>query len=185
MWVKNLAFATALAMCACAPHAPQLHGMQLEPAPQAADFTLTDQYGKPFTLSHTGGQAVALYFGFTHCADVCPRTLALLSNARAQAHLNVSQLRIVMITVDPHRDSRAALQRFFEKVGVQATGLTGSPAALRAVYRAYGIAVQPQKRDIAHTSTIFLIDSHGRLRETLVPEVSAKDIAADLRAVVD
>lgn len=174
-----------LLLAACASHSAPLHGMQLVPPPTAADFTLTDQYGKPFHLSQTRGAAVALYFGFTHCRDTCPQTLALLGKARQRAALTPAQMRIVMVSVDPRRDSPAAFRAFFRKIGVAATGLTGSAQALRRVYTAYGIGVQPQKNDVVHTDAIFLIDARGRIVETLVPESSPKDVAADMRAVLD
>lgn len=158
--------------------------MQISPPQPAANFTLTDQGGKTFSLSQARGRAVALYFGFTHCADVCPQTLALLAKARADSHLTPSQVSIVMISVDPRRDSPAELRKFFRKVGVQAIGLTGTAAALAPVYRSYGVAIVPQKHDIAHTDAIFVIDPQGRIRETVPPEMPLKDVAADLRAVV-
>jgi protein SCO1/2 len=175
----------ALALTACAAPQRPLHGMQLSPPQPAAGFTLRDQNGKAFSLAQTRGQAILLYFGFTHCQDVCPQTLALLGKARDVAKLTPQQVRIVMVSVDPDHDSPAALHAFFRKVGVQATGLTGSRAMLDPVYRSYGIAVQPRRSDILHTDTIFLIDPHGRIRETLVPQSPPKDIAADLRSVVE
>ncbi len=177
-----------LALSACAPHASTpspLHGMQIVPPEPAADFTLTDQNGKTFSLARARGQAVALYFGFTHCKDVCPQTLALLGKAREKAGLTPSQVRIVMVTVDPKRDSPAALRAFFDRIGVDATGLTGTREQLKPVYRAYGIGVEPQKHDIAHSDIIFLIDAKGRIPETLTPESSLKDVAADLRSVLN
>lgn len=183
---RLLALCTIVALAACASHASApLHGMQLTPPERAKNFELTDQNGEAFSLAQSRGQAVLLYFGFTHCADICPQTLALLGRARADAGLTPAQVRIVMVTVDPRRDSPGALRAFFKKIGVDATGLTGTPAALKAVYRAYGIGVEPQKKDIAHSDLIFLIDPQGRIRETLAPESSLKDVAADLRAVVD
>jgi protein SCO1/2 len=172
------------AACSQQPSQP-LHGMQLVPAPHAANFQLTDQNGQRFAFEQTRGRAVALYFGFTHCKDTCPQTLALLGKARQIAGLSPAQLRIVMVSVDGRRDTPAALRAFFEKVGVNATGLTGDPRELQRVYKAYGIAVMRQKRDIAHTDTIFLIDPSGRIVETLVPESALKDVAADMRAVVE
>lgn len=183
---RLLAPCAIVALAACAPHASApLHGMQLVPPERAVNFELTDQNGRPFSLAQSHGQAVALYFGFTHCADTCPQTLALLGKARARAGLTPAQVRIVMVTVDPRRDSPGALRSFFKKIGVDAIGLTGAPAALHAVYHAYGIGVEPQKNDIAHSDVIFIIDPQGRIRETLAPQSSLKDVAADLRAVVD
>lgn len=173
-----------LAACGSQP-VQQLHGMQLVPAPPAANFALTDQNGNHFSLDQTRGQAVALYFGFTHCRDTCPQTLALLGKAREKAGLTPAKLRIVMVSVDGSRDTPAALRAFFEKVGVKATGLTGNPQALRRAYKAYGVAVIPQKGDIVHTDTIFLINPSGRIVETLVSESPLKDVAADMHAVVE
>jgi protein SCO1/2 len=184
--MRPLALICALLLAGCASKPPAtLHGMQLSPPQPAANFTLIDQNGALFSLSQARGQAVALYFGFTQCTDVCPQTLALLGKARTRARLTSAQARIVMVTVDPRRDSPAALRTFFRKVGVQATGLTGTATKLAPVYRAYGIGIEPQKHDIAHTDAIFIIDPHGRIRETLPPETPLKDVAADLRAVVD
>jgi protein SCO1 len=181
--LKRLAFLLALAGCAH-PQAA-LHGTQLVPPQPAQSFSLTDEHGRRFSLQDARGQAVALYFGFTHCADVCPQTLALLGKARQKAGLASAQLRIVMVSVDPRRDTPQALRRFFAKVGVPATGLTGTRAELARVYKAYGIAVQHAKRDIVHTDVIFLIDRSGRIVETLSPEMPLKDVAADLRSVVE
>lgn len=184
--MRNAVLAVLLVLAACAPQAPRnLHGTQLAPPQPAANFTLTDQNGKAFSLAQTHGQAVALYFGFTHCKDVCPQTLALLGKAREKAHVPAARERIVMISVDPQRDTPAALRAFFRRIGVEATGLTGTRAQLRQVYRAYGIAVERQKHDIAHSDVIFLIDPNGRIVETLPPEAPLKDVAADLRTVLD
>lgn len=184
--MRNAICALALLLlCACAAKPPQLHGTVLTPPPQAHGFALRDQHGTPYALSQSRGQTVALYFGFTHCRDVCPQTLAMLGKARNLAGLTPQQVRIVMVSVDPANDTGAALRRFFDKVGVQATGLSGTRTQLQSVYKAYGIAVIPEKRDIGHTGTIFLIDSRGRLRELLDPSAASTAVAADLRAIVD
>ncbi len=145
---------------------------------------MTGQDRKPFSLSDARGSAVALYFGFTHCKDVCPQTLVLLDKARTRAHLTPAQLRIVMITVDPRRDSPAALRAFFARLGVRAVGLTGSKNELARVYRAYGVAVQETARDVAHTDDVYLIDANGRLRELLDSGSGVNAVAQDLHSVV-
>jgi protein SCO1/2 len=181
------AAALTIIPAACAAHVqrPPLHGMQLSPAPRAADFTLTDQDGKPFEFARqTHGQTVLLYFGFTHCKDVCPQTLALLGKAREKARLTPAQVRIAMVSVDPAHDTPLALQAFFRRLAVRATGLTGSPGQLAPVYKAYGILVQRQRGDVLHTDTVFLIDKNGSIAETLTSQSSLKDIAADLQSVV-
>lgn len=181
---RAFALTAFIAMAGCSSE-PQLHGTVPSPAPRAANFTLTGQNGEPFSLSQTRGQVVALYFGFTHCKDVCPQTLALLGKARERSGLAAQQARIVMVTVDPSRDTPAALRAFFAKVGVAATGLTGTPAQLRPVYHAYGIAVQPKAHDIVHTDAIVIIGREGLIRELLDPSTPVADIAGDLRALAD
>ena len=183
--MRFLASALAAVLAGCSAQSASLHGTVITPARPARAFSLTDQDGRAFSLSSAHGSAVALYFGFTHCKDVCPQTLALLGEARTQSKLTPEQLRIVMVTVDPKRDTDAAFQTFFIRTGVQATGLTGAPAQLRAVYQAYGIAVEPQKHDIAHTDDIFLIGPDGTLRELLDPHTPVDAVAQDLRAVVE
>lgn len=177
----SLVFVVVLA--ACSAPAARLQGTVFSPPKPAAEFRLTDQNGRPFELSQARGQLVTLYFGFTHCKDVCPQTLVLLSKARALAKLSPGQARIIMITVDPKADTPPALRAFFGKLHVNATGLTGPRTTLAAVYKSYGIAVEPQNHDIAHTDVIFLIDSKGAIREILDPETSPASMAADMRAL--
>ncbi len=90
-----------------------------------------------------------------------------------------------MVSVDPQRDSPRALQRFFQRIGVQAIGLTGSPIALAPVYRAYGVAVQPQRGDIAHSDYVYVLDGQGRMLEILEPATPLNAVAHDFRAVVE
>lgn len=175
-----------LALAACAgKHSAPLHGTPLTPIKAAPSFTLTDQQDRPYTLASGRGQAALLYFGYTHCKDVCPQTLAMLGKAREDAHLAPAQLRIVMVTIDPKHDTPAALAAFFRKIGVKAIGLTGTQKQLAPVYKAYGVAIQPQKGDIGHTDMIYLIDAYGRMREVFGPDLGVHAVAADLRTVVD
>lgn len=182
---RFMAVLCCAALAACASRSQPLHGTELSPAKAAPHFTLTDQHGRAYTLGEDRGQAVALYFGFSHCKDVCPQTLALLGKARTQAHLAPEQLRIVMVTVDPARDTPSALAAFVKRVGVQATTLTGSSAQLQSVYKAYGVDVEPQKSDIGHTDMIYVIDAKGRLREVFGPDMPLHAVADDLHAIVD
>jgi|SRR5579884_1411745 len=174
----------AIAMTACAAAKP-LHGTVFAPPQAAKRFPLTDQSGALYMLAQARPQVTALYFGFTHCKDVCPQTLAKLARARAAAGLTPQQLQLVMVSVDPRRDTRAALRGFFAKLGVQALGLSGSPASLRPVYRAYGVAVEPNARDIGHSDYIYMLDRQGRLRELLAPATAIDDIAADMKTLVE
>lgn len=174
--------ALAAALTACAQSSPVLQNT----APPAHAFTLTDQDGKRYSVGRGGEEAAALFFGYTHCQDVCPKTLALLGRARAWAGITPKQLRIVMVSVDPARDDPKALRAFISREGVAAFALTGSRRQLQAVYRDYGVVVQTQKRGaVGHTDYIYLIDSAGRLRALVSPETAMDVVAKDLKRIVD
>jgi protein SCO1/2 len=150
---------------------------QTSTAPQAYRFALADQNGKRVTVGQPNAPA-ALYFGFTHCKDICPQTLQKLERARKLAHLTPQQLRIVMVTVDPARDTRAVLKSFIAKTGADAFALTGTPKQLRPIYRAYGVVIEPLKDgDIGHTDYVYLIDHSGRLSQVFTTDTAANAVA--------
>jgi len=176
----RLTFLIALAGCTV-PSPAALHGTVLEPPKPAPPFVLVDQRGNPFDSQRLAGHPVALFFGFTHCKDTCPQTLALLGKAAVRAHL-AGRIRIVMISVDPRRDSPASMRAFIARVGVPgATGLTGSPSQLHRVWRAFGVSVSAVRGDIIHSDYIYIVDPSGRLREVLHPNVRLADLVSDLR----
>lgn len=152
-------------------------------APPAHVFTLTDQNGRRVTVGQRNGEPTALYFGFAHCKDVCPQTLERLNAARKKAGLSPDQVRIVMVTVDPARDTPAKLKKFLGKTQVQAVALTGPAKQLRGVYREYGVIVQPAAHDIGHTDYVYLINRAGRLTGALSPQTAVADIAQRLRTL--
>ncbi len=138
----------------------------------APDFTLTDQDGQPWTLSHVRGhQAVALFFGYTHCPDVCPTTLAHLAQARRMLGADGADLRIVFVTVDAARDTPAVLKRYVSLFDPSVVGLTGDRERTAPVYAAYHVwhQVLPRaERDagylVSHSSAVYLIGRDGSLR---------------------
>jgi protein SCO1 len=168
----------------CSSNKP-LHGTGFSPAQPEPRFRLTDQSGSPYVVAQQSKSFTALYFGFTHCKDVCPQTLQKLEKARDRAGLRPEQLEIVMITIDPARDTASAMRKFFSAIGVRAVGLTGTKAQLRKAYRAYGVAVAPEKNDIGHSDYIYVLDRDGRLRELLSSQMPINDIAEDLRTLVE
>ncbi len=126
------------------------------------------------------GNVVALYFGFTHCTDVCPATLAVLGKAK-QASGVAAHVRIVFVSVDPTRDTPAALRTFLQKVGVPAIGLTGTLSQLTPIWKAYGVSVEPNGSDVGHSDYIYFLDPRGRLRALTTTSDSLAHIAANLR----
>jgi protein SCO1/2 len=140
-------------------------------APQAPDFTLTDQDGRPYTLSAQRGHAVALFFGYAHCPDVCPTTLAALARAKRKLGAAGAGYDVVFVTVDPARDTPATLKRYVHLFDPTFVGLTGTPAQLDPVYAAYHVyhKIDDASRSangylVIHSSIVEFIGPDGRLR---------------------
>ncbi|MGP6158106.1 MAG: SCO family protein [Vulcanimicrobiaceae bacterium] len=138
----------ALVLGGCARAAPT----SAIPGQTAPDFTLTDQDGHPFTLSAQRGMAVVLFFGYTHCPDVCPATLAKVERAVTRLGPNAARVRVVFVSVDPERDRPSVLRRFVRLFGNDVVGLSGSERSLAPVERAYHVWHQrlPSKSAAGH-----------------------------------
>jgi protein SCO1/2 len=145
----------------------------LPSGPLATDFTLTDQNGASYTLSAHRGHAIALFFGYAHCPDVCPTTLSALARAKRKLGPDGVPFDVVMVTVDPARDDPATLKRYVRLFDPAFTGVTGSEAQLEPVYNAYHVYHQigsgkgsANGYDVAHSSAVQFISPDGRLRGT-------------------
>ena len=158
-----------------------LHGTVIDPPRQAAPIDMTQQDGKAFSLDAVRGVPAAVFFGFTHCKDICPQTLALLEHARERAGLRNDGAAIVFVSVDPKHDNAPAMRRYLQRIGVHAIGLTGTPEQVTTVERNYGVAVISRGDDIVHGNFIYVIDRAGRLRELLHPNSQVNEIDDDLK----
>jgi protein SCO1/2 len=138
-------------------------------APRTApDFTLADQHGRPFRLSHFHGRPVVLFFGYAHCPDVCPTILANLKHARDVAGPSASDTVVALVTVDPRRDTPTALGQFVSVFDPSFLGLTGTRAQLEPVYRAYHVRIEKQAENtsgylVSHTAFVYYIGRDGRM----------------------
>ncbi len=184
----------ALALSGCGAGgggAPALHGGRLDPPKAAADFTLTDHNGKPFTLSDTRGKVVMLYFGYTSCPDVCPLTMSDMAGARADLGADAADVQIVFVTLDPERDSQAVLKKYVPAFEATNIGLYGTPSEIQTAAAAFGVKYKKTAlRDSAlgyamdHSAFIYVIDRHGQLRELLPFGTPRPEIASDLKILV-
>ena len=134
----------------------------------APDFTLSDQHGHSFTLSRQHGHPVVLFFGYTHCPDVCPTILANLKSARAAIGRKGSDIVVALITVDEARDTRAELGQFVSNFDPSFLGLTGTDAQLKSVYRDYHVRYVKQAEGpggylVSHTAFVYYIGRDGRV----------------------
>ena len=182
----------ALALFGChANSAPAgFAGTAVGTAP-APDFRLTDQDGRPFRLSDQKGKEVVLFFGYTHCPDECPMTLAHLANiVRHMPPADRARVLVAFVTVDPQRDDPATLRRYVRGFYPSFVGLTGSPHDLEATERAYHVwaarlpASESGEYREAHGSSVYLIDPEGRLRVVHGWQDSSAALAADMQKLL-
>jgi protein SCO1/2 len=137
---------------------------------RAPDFTLTNQDNRPFRLSAQVGRPVVLFFGYTHCPDVCPTTLSHLAQAIRQPSVPYD-IEVVFVTVDAERDSPSVLKRYVRLFNPSFVGLTGRDADLEPVYSDYRVTHQAfpahhgkDGYSVAHGTTIFYIGRDGSLK---------------------
>jgi len=153
----------------------------------ALKFTLTDaNTGQTVHAKDFRGHLVLLYFGYTHCPDVCPTTLSRLSRAVASLGPRASDARILFVTVDPARDRIADLKRYARAFGPEVVALRGSQQALRALTKRYRVTYGYGKPDshgnyeVSHSAAVYIFDRQGEARLLARPTDNAATIGKDL-----
>jgi protein SCO1 len=160
------------------------------PARAAPDFSLRGSDGSELTLSRYHGKVVALAFGYTSCAAVCPITLGVLAAARSKLGAAADQVQIIYVTVDPERDNAERMRQFLRAFDASFVGGTGTGQQLAKVRADYGITVSgkipiPGGYALNHSSFIYLIDRDGALRALMPYGHSADDFAHDMRILLN
>ncbi len=154
-------------------------------------FAMVDQDGKPVDQSILKGKWSAVFFGYTYCPDICPLTLQSLARTKAALGKDADKLQIVFVTVDPARDTPANLKAYLKSGGFPqgVIGLTGTPAQVEAIEKAYGVTAIKQGSGDAysysHSAIIYLMNPAGKfdspLGEDLPADKSAKIIRDAMR----
>ena len=150
-------------------------------------FTLADADGRTVTAADYAGKVKLLYFGYAHCADICPETLAVLARALQQLGDKAEGARALFVSVDPRRDTPAALKDFAARFSLpELVGLTGTEGQLQALSKRYRVAYRFGDPDVDgnyevyHSSAIFAFDRRGRVRLLFDRAEGADAIAADV-----
>jgi protein SCO1/2 len=160
----------------------------LKPVPTQVSFggpfTLIDSGGQPFASSKLAGKPYAIFFGFTHCPDVCPTTLARLVKLRRQLG-NEGAFQIVFVTVDPERDGPKEVGNYADLFGSPIIGLTGSGSQIAQVKKDYGIFSEKvgtgDNYTIDHTATVLLFDGDQKFQSTIAPDETDETAIAKLK----
>ncbi len=147
---------------------------------------LTDQHGLDFSTRELEGAFSLMFFGFTHCPDICPITLQTLASVEAQLRAKgLDTPRVVFVSVDPDRDTPAQIKRYLENFNSGFVGITGSQRALQPLIAALGVTVQRHDYpgetayNVTHNSTVYLIGPQAELVALFSAPHDAAVIATD------
>jgi protein SCO1/2 len=172
-------------LSACWPET--FRGTDIRGVDWGGPFELTAHNGKRVASSEFGGKAVVLFFGYTHCPDVCAPTLAKLAHALTALGADAERVQVLFVTVDPRHDTPAQLAAFVPTFHPSFIGLTGSEAEIAAVARDHRIPFARQAGNgaqVDHSGTILVKDTYGKLRLLVRNEASVDDIVHDLRLLL-
>jgi protein SCO1 len=167
---------------------PQFRSTDITGAPYGHALELTDHTGKPRRLEDWRGKVVVLFFGFTHCPDICPTTLAEISSSIRQLGPDADRVQVLLVSVDPERDTQEALAKYVTAFDPRFLGLRGDLAATRKVAAEFKIYFEKRKQGegytVDHSGQSYVIDPQGRLRLLVRHDRIGQDLAADLRTLL-
>lgn len=168
---------------------PQSSVTQAELGTIGGPFTLVGTDGKSFSSDRLNGRPAAIFFGFTHCPDVCPTTLARLSKLRRELGKGDDALSIVFVSVDPERDTPAEIGNYLKLFNTPVVGLTGNANQIEQVKKQFGIYSRKVEQpsggySVDHTATVILLDRNGEFVATLAPEEGNAVALDKLRRIV-
>ncbi|HEX6827967.1 MAG TPA: SCO family protein [Burkholderiales bacterium] len=183
--------ALGLLAAGCSEPPPQFQSTDVTGMNLSGEFRLTDHNGKERTLADFRGKAVVLFFGYAHCPDVCPTTMAELAAAMKTLGKDAERVQVLFVTVDPERDTAELLAKYVPYFNPSFLGLRGDVAATAKTAKEFKIMFQkqsgstPESYTVDHSAGTFVFDPQGRLRLYVSygkgAEVFAHDIGLLLR----
>jgi protein SCO1/2 len=174
------------------PEAPAIDGLLWPKSKALTAFALEDHHREAFTLDRLTGRWTLLFFGYTHCPDVCPVTLSVLKNAiarMAEADADAEPPQVVFVSVDPERDTLEHLAAYVSHFNADFLGVTGSDEKLAVLARQLGILYLRTEPDadgdylVDHTAAVFLIDPRGHLVALFQAPHAVERIARDVARI--
>ena len=154
------------------------------PSPVGGGFTLVDSQGRTRSEGSFGGRYMLVFFGYTNCTDVCPRTLTEMSAALEQIDPNATRIQPLFITVDPKHDTPERLRRYTSAFSPNLIGLTGTADQLGSVEHLFHVVVEPNpvdgKDDFDHSAAIYLLAPDGRFIAPIPADADRRVLQAAL-----
>ena len=178
------------AFAGCSPGSPQFRSTDVTGASFGRDFALTDATGQPRTLADFRGKAVAVFFGFTQCPDVCPTALAKLAEAKRKLGDDGRNVQGIFVTLDPERDTPEVLSRYVPAFDASFIALRGDAAATERVAKEFKVVYMkspgrtPDSYTIDHSAHMFVFDPQGRLRLFVSHGQDSDALTHDLRELL-
>jgi protein SCO1/2 len=189
IWRSSLLL-LALFVAACSPDAPKFRSTDITGADFGKELSLTGHDGKPRSLADFRGKAVVLFFGYTHCPDVCPTTLVDMAGVMKTLGGDAERVQMLFVTLDPERDTPEVLAQYVPAFDPRFLGLYGDTAATLRAAKEFKIFYEkragstPSAYSVDHSAQSYVIDPQGQLRLFVRHDRIAQDLAEDLRALL-
>lgn len=190
--VAVCALGGAALVAGCGQDAPAFQNVDITGNKQfGADFSLPDTSGKVRTLADYKGKVVVLFFGYTHCPDVCPTTLANLAQVLEKLDTQAYDVAVLFVSVDPDRDTQPVLARYVNGFAHQIDGLSGPPNGLIALTRRYRVLYSVTKDTpghpytVMHSNSVFFFDRAGNARLVTTSTDDVKGITEDVKRLLN
>jgi protein SCO1/2 len=180
----------ALLVAACSPDAPKFRSTDITGADFGKELALTGHDGKPRTLADFRGKVVVLFFGYTHCPDVCPTTLVEMAEVMKKLGKDAERVQVLFVTVDPERDTQEVLAQYIPAFDSRFLGLYGDAAATQRAAKEFKIFYEkrsgstPSAYTVDHSGQSYVLDARRQLRLFTRHDRIAADLADDLRTLL-
>lgn len=188
--VNAIVFVLCLVLCGCQSK-PVFNALDITGIPgYGDDFRLTDHTGKPRTMADFRGQVVVMFFGYTHCPDVCPTTLSEMRQVMQKLGSDAGRVQVLFVTVDPVRDTPELLSKYVPSFNPAFLGLYGDNAATEKVAKDFKIIYRvaagksAESYTVDHTAASLAFDPQGKLRLFINYDLGADKIAPDIKKLL-
>lgn len=189
VWRPMLALLLILGLAACSEPKPELPVNTR----MGGDFVLMDQNGLMFNAEDLHGKLSLMFFGFTHCPDICPATLARTVGAwKELSESEREQVNVVFVTFDPVRDTPEHLKEYLNFFDPSVIGLTGSVDDIADMARRYGVVYLQEEAEtgaeqeymFSHSDFVYLLDQQGRVRKLFKSDFNTEELIEDVRSLL-
>jgi protein SCO1/2 len=180
----------AALVAACGQGTPAFKGSDITGTHLGKDLSMIDQDGRPRTLADYAGKVKVVFFGFTNCPDVCPTALAELAQVMQELGSDASRVQVMMITVDPERDTPEVLKQYVQTFNPSFVGLTGTPEQVKQaatsfkVYYAKVMAKNGTDYSMDHSAAFYLLDGKGEARVLASNGTDTAALVHDIKALL-